>query len=311
MKHGIMDNINLDNICFKNGSQINCIGSNSNNRSKRAYDVNYLGKFNETPSKTIEKETNDLLSWLSDEMKEYKEHNVNKGHYVSVGTGVSDFQLFNYNAFEKFTTGGIATDNLTLNIEIADLDPLKNTKKYIDNNAKGEKEMTKTNPKPRNYTILPEIDDYKIYKDKQGRDVAMVVTFTDGTKTKAVCNYDEGDKFDVQSGLAICFMRRLLGDVNIDPKKLDDDKKKSLGYTEYNRFMRKTIRNHEKKIKQAEKEKERKAKELKERQDIDAKRREKNQKKELEKLSPIIDILKGLNLNDAMETLRNMTNDNK
>lgn len=209
-------------------------------------------------------------------------------------------------------------DSSTLNITIdSESDTLStNTKEYIDHCEKlvskvytnkpnknkseiGEKAMTnKAKPNPRNYTILPEIDDYKIYKDKQGRDVAMVVTFTDGTKTKAVCNYDEGDKFDIQSGIAICYMRRLLGDVNIDPKTLEkDDKKKSLGYTEYNRFMRKVVRNHEKKIKKAEKEKERKAKELKERQEIEAKRREKNQKKKLEELAPVIDAIKSINSN--------------
>lgn len=54
------------------------------------------------------------------------------------------------------------------------------------------------------------IKDYKIYKDKDGKDKVVVVKFADGTEERAVCC--EEDNFDLERGVEICVLKYLLGD---------------------------------------------------------------------------------------------------
>ena len=52
---------------------------------------------------------------------------------------------------------------------------------------------------------VPEIIDVKVINDK-----VIIVTFIDGTQTKAVCNKD--DTFNLEVGIGICITKRLMSD---------------------------------------------------------------------------------------------------
>lgn len=54
------------------------------------------------------------------------------------------------------------------------------------------------------------IKDYKIYKDRDGKEKVVVVKFVDGTEERAVCC--EEDNFDLERGVEICVMKHYLGD---------------------------------------------------------------------------------------------------
>jgi hypothetical protein len=54
-------------------------------------------------------------------------------------------------------------------------------------------------------TLIPDIKDIKSYND-----TTVIVIFADDTKTVAVL--DPKDKFDLEQGISICLMKRLLGD---------------------------------------------------------------------------------------------------
>ena len=52
---------------------------------------------------------------------------------------------------------------------------------------------------------IPEIIDVKVINDK-----VIIVTFIDGTQTKAVC--DKDDTFNLEVGIGICITKRLMSD---------------------------------------------------------------------------------------------------
>lgn len=54
------------------------------------------------------------------------------------------------------------------------------------------------------YVLVPNIYDVKVYNDK-----VVKVFFTDGTTETAVCQ--EGDKFDLDMGITVCIMKKMLG----------------------------------------------------------------------------------------------------
>lgn len=54
------------------------------------------------------------------------------------------------------------------------------------------------------YALVPRIYDVKVYNDK-----VVKVFFTDGTTETAVCQ--EGDKFDLDMGITVCIMKKMLG----------------------------------------------------------------------------------------------------
>ena len=53
--------------------------------------------------------------------------------------------------------------------------------------------------------VVPEIIDVKVINDK-----VVIVTFIDGTQTKAVC--DKDDTFNLEVGIGICITKRLMSD---------------------------------------------------------------------------------------------------
>lgn len=54
------------------------------------------------------------------------------------------------------------------------------------------------------YVPIPRISDVKVYNDK-----VVKVFFNDGTTETAVCQ--EGDKFDLDMGITVCIMKKMLG----------------------------------------------------------------------------------------------------
>ena len=57
---------------------------------------------------------------------------------------------------------------------------------------------------PRKMAVVPNIYDVKVYNDK-----VVKVIFADRTTETAVCQ--EGDKFDLDIGITVCLMKRMLG----------------------------------------------------------------------------------------------------
>ena len=75
--------------------------------------------------------------------------------------------------------------------------------------------------KMNEFSIKFKVKNYKTFNDK-----VVVVEFTDGTKTKAVC--DNEDNFSLDAGLAICLLKKAMG-----------------GSDNYNKYIRKLIKEHE------------------------------------------------------------------
>lgn len=81
-------------------------------------------------------------------------------------------------------------------------DPLNFIRTYIvDMNT--NKLVDVVSVKPINKHKVPEIIDVKVINDK-----VVIVTFVDGTQTKAVCNKD--DTFNLEVGIGICITKRLM-----------------------------------------------------------------------------------------------------
>ena len=57
---------------------------------------------------------------------------------------------------------------------------------------------------PRKMAVVPNIYDVKVYNDK-----VVKVIFADRTTETAVCQ--EGDKFDLDIGITVCLMKKMLG----------------------------------------------------------------------------------------------------
>lgn len=71
------------------------------------------------------------------------------------------------------------------------------------------------------FSIDFRVKNYKTFNDK-----VVVVEFSDGTTTKAVC--DSEDNFSVDAGLAICLLKKAMG-----------------GSDKYNDYIRKLMKEHE------------------------------------------------------------------
>ena len=59
--------------------------------------------------------------------------------------------------------------------------------------------------------VMPAISDVKVYADKDGCYRSVVMIFADGTRTKAVLS--KKDRWDLETGISICIMKKILGKI--------------------------------------------------------------------------------------------------
>ena len=59
---------------------------------------------------------------------------------------------------------------------------------------------------------IPEVSEVSLLKDKKtGETVGVMTRFADGTRTKAVCDEQDKERFSLDFGLSICLCKRLMG----------------------------------------------------------------------------------------------------
>lgn len=110
--------------------------------------------------------------------------------------------------YVKTTDKPFHTDFINLIDEITE-NLLSEVNNYQTDEPKNNKQVAKSNRPKHKHTknfkplYMPELSDVMF------RDPATIAWFDDGTKTVSVAGH--GDKYDKETGLAICMIKRILG----------------------------------------------------------------------------------------------------
>lgn len=151
---------------------------------------------------------------------------------------ISDYQLSQLNITE-------ANDIFVHGANPGKLFVRKSAKEIIDEICRQEESRTHSDDyKNKPYLRSNYMSDYDITKVEVLNDRAVIMRFGDGSFTKAVCTEDDAKngKFDVDMGITICIIRKILGEA--------DGKKKA--YSKLIRDIHKMMDEQDKKSKEEE-----------------------------------------------------------